>query len=208
MRFDLFFDWKLQITDTMHMYLQDLVNFARVWHATPAHSWPRHARVWSHSNVNGWEYVWVRTVWCRIHGVTPWNAAGIAGRLSAWTASRIQGGACGESHHQWGTCWWVMLTKRQESTQEVVQAQLLLPQCMGMVAMFFVSVIQKDAKFSYHLCVLTYSSTENYFWLMLLLLLSQKWSSSYAGNSICLKSSFFDSRLRFFSINFFFFVCV
>jgi len=40
--------------------------------------------------------------------------------------------------------------------------QLVLPRCMGMVAIFFVCVIPKHAKSSYHLCVLTYYSTENY----------------------------------------------
>ena len=69
-----------------------------------------------------------------------------------------------------------MLTKRQESTQEVVQAQLVLPRCMGIVAIFFVSVIQKHAKFSYHLCVLTYSSTENYISLILCTCTCRIWS--------------------------------
>jgi len=44
--------------------------------------------------------------------------------------------------------------------------QLVLPRCMGIVAIFFVCVIHKHAKSSYHLCVLTYYSTENYIcWL-------------------------------------------
>ena len=64
----------------------------------------------------------------------------------------------------------------QEPTQEVFQAQLLLPRCMGIVAIFFVSAIQKDAKFSYHLCVLTYSSTENYISLILCTCTCRIWS--------------------------------
>jgi len=73
-------------------------------------------------------------------------------------------------------CWWVMLTNSQEPTQEVFQAQLVLPRCMGVVAIFFVSAIQKDAKFSYHLCVLTYSSTENYISLILCTCTCRIWS--------------------------------
>ena len=63
-----------------------------------------------------------------------------------------------------------------DDTQEVVQAQVVLPRCMGIVAILFVSVIQKHAKFSYHLCILTYSSTENYISLILCTCTCRIWS--------------------------------
>ena len=56
MRFDLFFDWKLHITDTMHMHLQDLVNFARVWCA----AWMKAFHTSNRAPRNCWR---VRLMW-------------------------------------------------------------------------------------------------------------------------------------------------